>query len=60
MFNLYGVIEFINFKTFLMGKGDKKSRRGKIVNGSYGVKRPRHKYYYEDDTVEEKATKKAK
>jgi ribosomal small subunit protein bTHX len=29
-----------------MGKGDKKSRRGKIVNGSYGV--------------EEKPTKKAK
>ncbi|HCC94327.1 30S ribosomal protein THX [Empedobacter sp. UBA7248] len=43
-----------------MGKGDKKSRRGKIVNGSYGVKRPRHKYYYEEDVVDEKATKKAK
>lgn len=24
-----------------MGKGDKKSRRGKIHNGSYGVSRPR-------------------
>lgn len=24
-----------------MGKGDKKSRRGKIVIGSYGVRRPR-------------------
>jgi len=24
-----------------MGKGDKKSRRGKITAGSYGVKRPR-------------------
>lgn len=43
-----------------MGKGDKKSRRGKIVNGSYGVKRARHKYYYEEDVVEEKPTKKAK
>lgn len=26
-----------------MGKGDKKSRRGKITNGSYGVRRPRKK-----------------
>ncbi len=24
-----------------MGKGDKKSRRGKISNGSYGARRPR-------------------
>jgi 30S ribosomal protein S31 len=24
-----------------MGKGDKKSRRGKIWRGSYGVRRPR-------------------
>ena len=24
-----------------MGKGDKKTKRGKIVNGSYGVTRPR-------------------
>ena len=26
-----------------MGKGDKKTRRGKIVNGSYGVRRPKIK-----------------
>jgi len=26
-----------------MGKGDKKSKRGKIHIGSYGVKRPRKK-----------------
>lgn len=24
-----------------MGKGDKKSRRGKIANNSYGVRRPK-------------------
>ncbi|MEQ8472272.1 MAG: 30S ribosomal protein THX [Marinoscillum sp.] len=24
-----------------MGKGDKKTRRGKIRNGSYGVRRPK-------------------
>jgi len=24
-----------------MGKGDKKSRRGKISNGTFGVRRPR-------------------
>jgi 30S ribosomal protein S31 len=26
-----------------MGKGDKKSKRGKILMGSYGVRRPRRK-----------------
>ncbi|RCL72341.1 MAG: 30S ribosomal protein THX [Flavobacteriales bacterium] len=26
-----------------MGKGDKKTRRGKIVNKSFGVRRPRSK-----------------
>lgn len=26
-----------------MGKGDKKTRRGKLFNGSYGVRRPRKK-----------------
>ncbi|MDG1723640.1 MAG: 30S ribosomal protein THX [Flavobacteriaceae bacterium] len=26
-----------------MGKGDKKTRRGKIVNKSYGVRRPKTK-----------------
>jgi ribosomal small subunit protein bTHX len=26
-----------------MGKGDKKTRRGKIITGSYGVRRKRHK-----------------
>ena len=26
-----------------MGKGDKKSKRGKIVRGTYGVRRPRKK-----------------
>ncbi|TVR71226.1 MAG: 30S ribosomal protein THX [Marinilabiliales bacterium] len=26
-----------------MGKGDKKTRRGKIIKGSYGVRRPRKK-----------------
>jgi ribosomal small subunit protein bTHX len=27
----------------IMGKGDKKTRRGKIIKGSYGVIRPRKK-----------------
>jgi ribosomal small subunit protein bTHX len=26
-----------------MGKGDRRTRRGKIYNGSYGVTRPRSK-----------------
>ncbi len=50
-----------------MGKGDLKTRRGKIVNGSYGVRRPRKVYRYEvveESNVkaekEEKPAKKAK
>lgn len=26
-----------------MGKGDQRTRRGKIFSGSYGVTRPKHK-----------------
>lgn len=43
-----------------MGKGDRKTRRGKIIRGSYGVTRPRKKYYYEEvseTSKEEKAKK---
>jgi ribosomal small subunit protein bTHX len=25
-----------------MGKGDRKTKRGKIIKGSYGVTRPKH------------------
>ncbi|HEX2531833.1 MAG TPA: 30S ribosomal protein THX [Burkholderiaceae bacterium] len=27
-----------------MGKGDQRSRRGKIVNGSYGARRPHRRH----------------
>jgi len=27
-----------------MGKGDKKTKRGKIIQGSYGVTRPKRKF----------------
>lgn len=30
-------------KLIVMGKGDKKTKRGKIVKGSYGVTRPHKK-----------------
>jgi 30S ribosomal protein S31 len=39
-----------------MGKGDKKTRRGKITNGSYGVTRPRKKT--KDTKKDEKAKNK--
>ncbi|NHF60747.1 30S ribosomal protein THX [Flavobacteriaceae bacterium TP-CH-4] len=35
-----------------MGKGDKKTRRGKIINGTYGVRRRRK--IKKKPTVEEK------
>jgi 30S ribosomal protein S31 len=38
-----------------MGKGDIKSKRGKIVNGSYGVRRRRKKTVKEDVKVVVKA-----
>jgi 30S ribosomal protein S31 len=44
-----------------MGKGDKKTKRGKIVIGSYGIRRPRKKTYVpvtvEKVSVEVKAVK---
>lgn len=33
----------LNLITTYMGKGDKKSRRGKIILGTYGARRPRKK-----------------
>ena len=42
-------LAFINFKpskhkhTTIMGKGDKKTKRGKITMGTFGVRRPRKK-----------------
>lgn len=41
-----------------MGKGDKKSRRGKISNGTFGVRRPRK--IKRRVTVEEKVNIKKK
>ena len=44
-----------------MGKGDKRSRRGKIAVGSYGKTRPKNKktvHAAAPATVEEKVTKK--
>jgi len=35
------ILSFKNKKDEDMGKGDKKSKRGKIANKSYGVRRPR-------------------
>lgn len=35
-----------------MGKGDIKTKRGKITNGSYGVRRPRKKYKRKSTSVE--------
>jgi 30S ribosomal protein S31 len=43
-----------------MGKGDKKSRRGKIFNGSYGKTRPKHKKKIATVVTEEKPKNKKK
>jgi len=40
----------------IMGKGDKKTKRGKIAKGTYGVSRPRPS---NQDTTTEKAEKKS-
>lgn len=40
-----------------MGKGDQRSKRGKIVNGSYGVKRTRKQLTARRNKVAGKAAK---
>lgn len=40
-----------------MGKGDKKTKRGKIAAGSYGKKRPRKSDKKETEKTEAKPTK---
>ena len=41
-----------------MGKGDKKSKRGKIVKGTYGANRPRKKKNVESAPKNMKSEKK--
>ncbi len=43
-----------------MGKGDIKTRRGKIANGTYGVKRKRAKSKSGEAVAEKKSTTKKK
>lgn len=43
-----------------MGKGDKRTRRGKIFAGSYGKTRPRRKKVTTPTVDEKAATKKSK
>lgn len=42
-----------------MGKGDMKTKRGKIIAGSYGKKRPRNPYASKLAADEKPGTKKA-
>jgi 30S ribosomal protein S31 len=44
-----------NDQEHTMGKGDKRSRRGKIYRGSYGKTRPRRKKKPAPKTDEQKA-----
>jgi len=43
LFPIFTHLQKINVITEYMGKGDKKSKHGKIIMGSYGVRRPRRK-----------------
>ena len=42
-----------------MGKGDRKTKRGKIVKGTYGVPRPKKKKNLESETKNVSGKKKA-
>ncbi|MGH9946856.1 MAG: 30S ribosomal protein THX [Pyrinomonadaceae bacterium] len=42
-----------------MGKGDKRTRRGKIFAGSYGKTRPKHKKKTAPEKEENRSKKKA-
>jgi len=37
----FGNVEFLEILVLSMGKGDKRTRKGKRVNGSYGKARPK-------------------
>lgn len=41
-----------------MGKGDKKTKRGKITRGTYGVSRPRKKNTTDKNSGKKKDSKK--
>ncbi len=47
---MYSLWEIYKSKITVMGKGDKKSRRGKIILGTYGVRRRRK------DAVKDRST----
>ena len=42
-----------------MGKGDKKTRRGKLFTGSFGVRRPKKKITVAAAKIEKKSVEKA-
>jgi 30S ribosomal protein S31 len=46
--------------SYVMGKGDQKTRRGKIVRGSYGKTRPHHPKTSEQATAAAKKPKAVK
>jgi len=56
--NFATVVNYLTIKSFkysTMGKGDKKTKKGKIIMGSYGKKRP-HKLEKPSKTTEESKT----
>jgi 30S ribosomal protein S31 len=50
----FAILNLSNIKKIIMGKGDKKTGRGKIFMGSFGVTRPRKKKKYKAVKTEEK------
>lgn len=56
-FYLYKKI--VHLKVIIMGKGDRKTKRGKIIKGSYGVTRPKKKRNVMPEVEPKPAKKKA-
>jgi 30S ribosomal protein S31 len=52
---MYGLLSKIIKAKSYMGKGDKKSRKGKIVKGTYGNRRPRKANQQKTDTQKKEA-----
>lgn len=48
---------FLLIKINIMGKGDKRSKRGKIWRGSYGKARPKQKNIEKDENNEAEVKK---
>ena len=57
-FAIRNILTKHKYKLIIMGKGDKRTKRGKLFSGTYGKSRPRKKVKTTTTKTEEKEEKK--